>query len=241
MEAHHEAAQQYREERVPHIETKDLKRSSVPMAIYLQEADSLALWCLTDREKLFAAGLEREVIDALPERIDLARRAETFRNGFMKRRKTDTAYVRKLSAQAREIKGELVRDLRFAMKRSGDVEDALLRYIEKRRTEASLVQSLNDLSIQCKKKSKELFAIGVGREKWDGTAGLSKELGSALADRHVRKGAEAHFRELRDRAFTHLNESVGAIRLCGRYVFHTNPDRKMGYASAYRRKKKPAD
>lgn len=241
MEAHHEAERQYLEEKVPHIETKDLKRSAVPMAIYLQEADSLALWCLTDREKLLAASLEPEVIDALPERIDLARRAETFRKGFMKRRKTDTAYVRKLSAQAREIERELVRDLRFAMKRSGDVEDGLLRHIEKRGTEASLAQSLNDLSILCKKKSKELSVIGVGREKWDGTAGLSKELGGALADRNARKGAEAHFRILRDRAFTHLNESVCAIRLCGRYVFHKNPDRKMGYASAYRRRKKPAD
>ena len=131
MKEHHEAERLYLEERVPHIETKALKRSSVPMPIYLQEADSLALWCLTDRKKLFAAGLEREVIDALPERIDLARRAETFRKGFVKRRKTDTAYVRKLSAQARKIKGELVRDLRFAMKRSGEVEDGLLRYIEK--------------------------------------------------------------------------------------------------------------
>ncbi len=237
MEAHYEAEQRYLQERVPHIETKDLKRSSVPMPIYLQEAESLALWCLTDREMLSAAGLEPEVIGALPERIDLARRAETFRNGFIKRRKTDTAYVRKLSAQAREIERELVRDLRFAMKRSGDVEDGLLRHIEKRGTEASLVQSLNDLSILCKRKSKELSAIGVEREKWERTPSLSEELADALADRHVRKGAETHFRILRDRAFTHLNESVSAIRLCGRYVFHTNPDRKVGYASAYRRKK----
>jgi hypothetical protein len=54
----------------------------------------------------------------------------------------------------------------------------------------------------------------------------------------VDNAADREKKVLRDRACTHLKETVDTIRQCGQFVFWKDPDRIKGYASEYFRKKK---
>lgn len=49
---------------------------SIPVSVYLQEAENLYNWCQLDKEKLVNGGLQWSIVDDMPARIDTLREAQ---------------------------------------------------------------------------------------------------------------------------------------------------------------------
>ena len=235
-DAQNETERDYLERVVPEISHKKVKRSPVPIPVYLQEAESLMIWCTQDREDLQATGLDPEVIDQLGERIELLRRTETFLSDYVKKQKAATRRAKELQTEARSLKSEIIRDLKFALKRAGREADTFFRDLTKNNRLSSLIQDLHALEVFWSKRTDLILPIGLDVKKAKRAVDLAKELSDASTEASVKRSRRPIYTNLRDSAFTHLDQSVGEIRACGRYLFHNNPDRKGCYAIPNRRK-----
>ncbi len=55
---------------------KILVPGSIPVNVYLQEAENLYNWCQPDKERLTAQGLKWQIVEDMPARIDALREAQ---------------------------------------------------------------------------------------------------------------------------------------------------------------------
>ena len=59
------------------IPDDEIRTPGIPVDVFLQEAENPYQWCLADKEKLEAAGLDWTFVDDLPVRAGAAREAES--------------------------------------------------------------------------------------------------------------------------------------------------------------------
>ena len=65
-------------EEIKAIREEQIKRpNNIPVDVYIQEANNLYEWCLDDKEKLTALGLNWELVTDLPARASALKEAES--------------------------------------------------------------------------------------------------------------------------------------------------------------------
>ena len=213
---------------------------TVPVDVFVQEAENLYHWSQDDHVALEAAGLAPDLITKLPVRAGACREAQSL---WIKERNMRQAADKNWMEQAPaafELRDRLLHSFRYAFRN----EAGLLGRVDEIAmgdTNADMVQDLNDLSALGKANLDLLTAIGVTEADLDSAATLSDQMGDLLGACNGERKMDSIAMLTRDKAFTYLKQAMDEIRECGKYVFWRSPDRLDGYSSDYWRRKHAAN
>lgn len=205
---------------------------TVPVNVFVQEADDLYLWCQDDREQLIQAGLDWNQVSLIPACAKICRE---FQSQWLKTYKS-TDKIKKewetKSPEAMNLRSELQHDFAFAFRKDEQLL-AQIKEIAQKQSRASLVQSLNDLWVIGRGQKPLLNAIGFDSSKLDRSAGLAPEMADLIARLEGNKKLTDESKLMRDQAYAYLKQLVDELRFGGKYKFRENPERLAGYHSDY--------
>lgn len=212
-----------------------LKASHLPAATALQEAHDLLVFCQRPhiQEALVTVGQPTDFVSELELRVDAARQAQS--EWVSARDRTKSVSLIALEESATALRSELLAIARYHL-RGSEAESALGR-VRGGDSVAELVQDLHDLAAVIEKNAGAFsrdrsfdLAARVAEAR-----SLAERLSDGVSDERV--GPEpGSTRELRDRAFSYLDDFVSEVRAAGRYAFRNQPSELKGFASRYRRR-----
>ncbi len=205
---------------------------TIPIYVYLQEAEDLAHWATEDLVSLATAGIDEEKIQNLFLRTGAAREAQSLWN--KEGRSLDDWNTQSVAAY--ELRDELVHVCRYAFRNHPSLL-ARVAAITEGTGHDDMVQDLNDLAVLGRENPLLLTEIGFDLVKLDTAATLSDEMASLLAVINGSKKEGRSSKFLRDQAYTYLKELVDEVRACGKYVFWKDKERLKGYSSNFWRKR----
>jgi hypothetical protein len=217
-----------------------LRSPNIPMATALQEASDLVELCRRSNvhDAMVAVGLPGDFVTDLEGRVDAARQAQSV--WVSVRDQTKSGTLIELEAQAAELRSELMAAGRYNLRADPEAQ-ATLSSIRGGETVADLVQDLFDLATVYDGR---LDAFGAD-QSFDAPArvaearAVAQELSQSISDERL-DPQPAGTREMRDRAFTYLDDLVSQIREAGRYVFRRQPEVARHFSSRYRRRQRRA-
>lgn len=218
------------------IPADEVQPPDMPVDVYFQETDDLQEHLTVNAlaQVLEDEGLDRSTLDALPLALAAAREAQTAWTLTNERAKPDDQ--RDAEKRGYELRTKVSRKARFALRANRAARSVLSQILEGDGV-ADLVQDLDDLRMLLSH-----HATAFARNKnFDATA-VSVELSTLAAE--IRKGLsgfrmnpeQAKAVDLRNRAWTHLDQLVDDVREAGRAA--TDGKLAQGFASAYLRRKR---
>lgn len=220
------------------IPSEDIRAPDQPVDVYLQETADLLEHIAENKlaTVLVDEGLEQETLDGIPPALAAAREAQTEWNLTNDRSKSQEQ--KDAEKRGYTLRTKVAKKARFALRRNGAALAVLAQILEGEGL-ADLVQDLDDLNMLLTHHA-HLFA----RNKNFDAAKASAELTTTAVT--IRAGLSG-FRmnpeqskavDLRNRAWTHLDELVDDIREAGRAA--TEGTIARGFSSAYERRKRAA-
>jgi hypothetical protein len=220
------------------LPSQQLRRPFVPIATALQEAHDLLELCRGTRVSaaLVEVGMAPDFIRDFEVRIQAARDAQSAWMAFRDRSKP--IELAELETQASALRRAIMFAARFSLRHLREAQLALAA-IRNGIGVDDLIQDLFDLAAILEKhapafdadRSFDVLArIAEARD-------LARKLSLAVSE--TRLGAEAAAtRDLRNRAFTYMDDLVLELRLAGRYAFRDDPETSRRFASRYLRKRR---
>ena len=208
---------------------------TMPVDVFIQEAENLYRWCQDDKEGLTGAGLDWALVEDLQVRTGACREAQSiwFQNRFTHEEAQKEWDIK--SPEAYDLRDKLIQALRYAYRK----DPILLGRVSEIRdgwSHADMIQDLNDIAVLGKDNPEPLEQINLDLALLDAAALTADEMGDLLAKSTTDRGETGSIKIVRDKAYTHLKEAVDEIRACGKYVFANNGERRKGYTSAHYRK-----
>jgi hypothetical protein len=213
----------------------DVSSPNLPVAVALQEAEDLAVWCQPDKSSLEAAGLSWELVTSLPLRANMCR---VFQSQWQKEYQSQEESQRvwgNCSPSAYSLRDELVHHQLYAYRNFPDLRSKV-QHIAQDLGHAGMIQNLSDLSVLGKANPAPLVKISFDMKLLDQAEVQSAEMAKLLAKNNGDKMSVSASRVLRDKAYTYMKQAVDEIRQCGQYVFYRNEERKKGYISRYKKR-----
>jgi hypothetical protein len=209
--------------------------NSIPVEIYIQEAEHLLAWCQEDKDELTASGLDWTVVEDLPVRCGALREAES--NWIKERYTREEAEQLWLleSPKGYDLRNLIVHNFYYAFQDSPSLIQKVNTILEGT-THAGMIQALNNFSVLGRDNQELLTSIGFDLTLLDLAAQKSDELAPIYAAAYRDREELSEFKKIRDQAFTHVKEAVDLIRKCGKFVFWRNATRLKGYRSNYLRR-----
>lgn len=215
---------------------EEVKSPTIPVDVFMQEAENLFVWAKEDKETLVTKGLDWQVYaEDLPTRTGACRYAQAV---WMKERYSQEEAAKawkEESPKAYEFRNDLLADLRFAFRKRPDLS-ARVRAIADGDGDADMIQDLMDISVLGKANIAELEKAKYDLRNFDIAAQKSDALAELLAKANGATLDNSKAKEIRDRAYTHLKEAIDELRETGKYAFRKDPERYKGYISRYRRR-----
>jgi hypothetical protein len=213
-----------------------VRKPNMEVAAAAQEAGDLYEYAMHDRSLLERAGLPWELVESLPVRGGTLVHADSL--WLNCRFSTNEAHGlwKKQLPRAKELRRRLTRGLRYALEGVAQAA-ARLSVVGKRRTNAQMIQDLNELAALGRDYPAKTAAAGLEAALFEEARELAVQLGDLLARSRERKEPN-RVRDMRDRAFTYAMEAVNKVRKCGRYALADDPERVVYYASQCRRKQR---
>lgn len=212
---------------------------TMPVDVFVQEAEDLYHWCQDDQAALTRAGLDWMNVVKLPVRAGACRESQSrWIKERNTRQKAEQDWKDK-SPLAFELRDRLLHDFRYAFRN----HEGLLSRVEEIAqgdSNSDMVQDLNDLSVLGKANLDLLAAVGFDAALLDEAALTADEMGDLLGATNGERKEDSEAMIIRDQAFTYLKAPMDEIRNCGKYVFWKNPDRLEGYVSAFFKRKNAA-
>ena len=209
---------------------------TMPVDVFVQEAEDLYHWCQDDQVALTRAGLDWVNVERLPVRAGACRESQSRWIKERNTRRQDEQAWKEQSPLAFELRNRLLHTLRYAFRN----HEGLLSRVEEIAmgdSNSDMVQDLNDLSVLGKDNLDLLAAVGFDAALLDEAALTSDQMGDLLGATNGERKQDSEAMIIRDKAFTHLKAPMDEIRNCGKYVFWKNPDRLEGYVSAFIKRK----
>jgi hypothetical protein len=211
--------------------------NSIPVGIYIQEAEYLYRWCQDDKEEFTSKGLDWTVVEDLPVRFGALREAELkWHQAQYLRRKAENIWVRELS-KGYDLKNEIAHHFYYAFQDSPSLIVKLKKFL-KGTTHAEMIQCLNNLSVLGLSNQELLRKIGFDFTLLDLAAQKSDEFSTKKEAASWDSKDYLEAKKIRDQAYTHLKEAVDLVYDYGRYVFWKGSARLKGYSSNHLRKKR---
>jgi len=209
--------------------------NSIPVDIYIQEAEYLYHWCQDDKEELTSKGMDWAVVEDLPVRCGALREAETNWHRVQFLRSEDEQIWMRETPDGYDLRNVLVHHFRYAFRDEPSLMESV-KEIADRITHDGMIQGLRDLSVLGINNRDLLTKIGFDLTLLDLAAKKAKELDAKYAAASFDRKDYLEAKKIRHQAFTHLKEAVDYIREYGRYVFWRNAYRLKGYRSNYLRR-----
>jgi hypothetical protein len=213
----------------------DTVKPNLPIAVVLQEAEELAVWCVHDRLLLESAGLDWALVEQLPIRAAACRYLETQWQCELNAQSDLKKQWLQQQELGKQLRLDLIRHFRFAFRDLPDGPDHLKKMGSKVRR-ADMIQDLCNQAILGRAYQAQLAAISFDLSLLDQAEHLSEELRELHARVQAQDGKRVQVRRVRDRAYTYLRQAIDEIRQYGKFALRAQPNRLRGYASPYSRK-----
>ncbi len=223
-------------EEIKGIPDGDIKSpTSIPVDVFLQEAENLYHWCQEDKNDLAAKGLDWELVNDVPARCGALREAQSmWITTRFSHEEAERQWVEQ-SPLAYDMRNELLHDFRFAYRKQPDLLGRV-NTIAEGYGHADMIQDLNDLSVLGRDNPEPLQSINYEMTLLDKAADLADEMSDLLGATTSERAECSEAIRIRDRAFSLLKLAVDEVREFGQYVFWRNEARFKGYGSDYLRK-----
>jgi hypothetical protein len=221
------------------ISSESVVTPTVPVDVFVQEAENLAHWCTGDQAALVNASLDWNLVTGLPVRAGACREAQSI---WIKERNMsqEAEQLWKVEAPAAfDMRDQLIHSFRYAFRK----DDGLLSRMDEIAlgdTNSDMVQDLNDLSVLGKAHLELLVPVHLAAIDMDNAAATADRMGDLLGAVNGERKEVSEAMIIRDKAYTYLKQAVDEIRECGKFVFWRNPDRLKGYVSEFWQKRNAA-
>ncbi len=205
---------------------------TMPIDVYVQEAENLYHWCPDDQSALMNAGLNWNLVISLPTRAGACREAQSLWNKERNTRQQAEQDWKDQAPEAFDLRDQLIHIFRFAFRK----DEGLLGRVDEIAqgdTNSDMIQDLNDLNELGKANLDLLALVNFDSILLDKSALLSDNMGDLLGATNGERKKDSEAMMIRDQAFTFLKLAVDEIRECGKYVFWRNADRLKGYTSDF--------
>jgi len=214
------------------ISPENVVTPTVPVDVFVQEAENLAHWCPGDQAALVNASLDWHLVISLPVRAGACREAQSI---WIKERNMSEGAGQLWKAEAPaafSMRDQLVHTFRYAFRKDAGLL-ARIDEIALGDSNADMVQDLNDLSVLGKAHLDLLVPINFSPDALDEAAAIADRMADLLGATNGERKEVSESMIIRDKAYTYLKLAVDEIRECGKFVFWRNPDRLKGYVSDY--------
>lgn len=210
--------------------------SNIPIDIYIIEAENLHNYASKDQDELIARGLDKKVITNLPNSIAFLQDCQS---GWMVKYNGSEITLEQWNEESKgayDLQRKLQHDFRFAYRNSPKILTQVNRIAEGS-GHADMVQDLSDYAAIGKANPEPLKAILFDATYLDKAESFSHSTRILLGKVNgIRTETDKPEKDLRDRAYSYLKQSVDEIRDFGKYVFWEDEDKVKHYSSAYQRK-----
>ncbi len=209
-----------------------IQTPSLPVDIFLQEAENLYHWSLDDKDHMAVVGITEEQIHDLPVRAGALREAQSlwFKQRYS-REEAQKLWSEK-SPLAYALRDELLHAFRYAFRNEPALSSRVSKLSEGY-SHSDMIQDLNDLAVLGRENSELLSTIGFNPDQLQQAAQQADEMADLLALTNGDREEHTEAKLIRDRAYTHLKELVSEIREAGKYLFWKDEQRLKGYSSNY--------
>jgi len=208
---------------------------SIPIGIYIQEAEFLYTWCQDDKEELMAKGLDWTVVEDLPVRCGALRHAEaTWTRERFSREEAEKLWLVE-SPKGYDLRNVIAHHFYYAFRDDISLIGRVNAILENN-THAGMIQGLYELSLLGSPNQQLLTNIGFDLTLLDQAAQKADELSPIYAAATRDREDFSSVKRIRDQAYTYLKEAVDLVRQCGQYAFWRSEDRLKGYRSNYLRR-----
>ncbi len=221
------------------IADEETKSPTMPVDVYLQEAENLYHWCQDDEAQLTGAGLAWNLVQEIPIRAGALREGQSL---WFKERFTREEAEKDWNEQSPEgydLRNQLLHSLHYAYRNAADLAGRVSA-IADGSGHADMIQDLNDIAVLGKENIEPLQKINFDLALLDEAATTADALSDLLAQATTDREENNSARVIRDQAFTYLKQAVDEVRNCGQYVFWRNEERLKGYGSQHFRKARAA-
>jgi hypothetical protein len=220
-------------EAIPKVQ---IKTCTIPLSVYLQEAEYLYDRTFKDLEQLARCAIGEESLSDFKTRIEACRAVYLTWVAIQKEIDHNQIAWRNQLCIATEFKTQLIHTFFFAF-RNDPLTTKQIKRINKGSSHASLIQSLSDLSVLGLAHLDVLKPFGITHE----TLSSMSQLISQTQEIHMKwfgyKTRTNTDKILRDKSYTYLKERVDEIRTAGKFLFWKDKKHLKEYASAYVRNK----
>jgi len=191
-------------------------------------AETLAREAAKDKELLGQAGLDTRLINQLSSLSGALRYCQAqWMSEYKEQKDAQLKWLEK-SPLAYDLRNELLHHLTYAYRNNDNLSKKVKR-IREGNGHKDMIQDLIDLAILGENNPEPLNAINFNPEIITTAKASSGEMSVLLAMVNGSKDDNSETKQLRDKAYTLLINSMSAIRECGRYVFWHNEDRREKY------------
>jgi hypothetical protein len=202
-----------------------------PVATIIQEAYDLADAANRHRPSLIAVGVEASLIDDVVPRANALRAAQT---DWTHARETGLpATLHAAVESATELRRDIIDSALYALRNDDAALDVVAR-IQEGEGVADLCQDLNDLAVLAEKNRAAFDRVDFDFEGVTRARAYATEILKAHAEAATKKASNDK-KDLRNRAFTYLDDAVDEIRAAGLFAFRRDTDsvRTGLFRSAY--------
>jgi len=221
------------------ISPESVVTPTVPVDVFVQEAENLFHWCADDLAALANAGLDLNLIPGLPVRAGACREAQSIWIKERNMRQEAEQLWKEEAPAAFDMRDRLIHTFRYAFRKNAGLL-ARIDEIALGDTNSDMVQDLNDLSVLGKAHPELIIPAFLTEIDLDNAAATSDRMADLLGATNGERKEVSEAMIIRDKAYTYLKLAVDEIRECGKFVFWRNPDRLKGYVSEFWQKRNAA-
>jgi hypothetical protein len=218
--------------KIQSISDKQIIVPTIPIAIYLQEAENLAAWAKDDIDQLSKVGINITHIEDVKERIEACRVLQTEWNNIKNCTSDAKIKWQKESEIGYALHKEILIDFNFAY-RNDKRQMKIIKRLKLKRGLPSLVENLGVFAEIGRHEKEPLEKIHFNFDKLEQAYQLSNTLYDINLDYKSSEENKHKQKVLRDKSYTYLKLLLDEIRLSGKYVFSGNKERLQGYKVNY--------
>lgn len=217
------------------LAANEVKTPNMPVDVAAQEAEDQSNIATIYKDDLATAGVTAESIALLRTRASALREAEAQWRTTYNSEQEDVKNWEEQSPQGYAMNKDFSAAFRFAY-RTDPRQIAKVREIGKGTGDDDMIQDLLEYAVLGQAHPAQLQAINFDMTKLDTASALSITLTDLLSKSVGDKKTQHLLKDIRDRSFTIMKETLDYIRDAGKYVFNEQPDISKLFTSDYKRK-----